>query len=158
MLSNQEARTSSNTSSRMVSWSQSATLSKGVWQPKKINPLLRGSTPGHTSLPSGFATSSFWCMGFSWHLSASTGVSSWLLLHPGRDQHVSGQHSQCFASAFRAADLLFLAVPPEIQTALFLFRHFSIVSPQPILLSWDQLGSDAIADLSSLELGLLQAA
>lgn len=56
----------------------------------------------------------------------------------------------CPASAFRAADLLFLAVPTEIQTSLFLFKYFSVVSPQPILLSWDQLGLDAIADLSSL--------
>lgn len=69
-----------------------------------------------------------------------------------------GNISQCLASALRAADQLFLAVPTEIQTALFLFRYFSVVSPQPLLLSWDWLGSDAIADLSSLKLGLLQAA
>lgn len=69
-----------------------------------------------------------------------------------------GNIAQCLASAFRAADLLFLAVTTEIQTALFLFRYFSTVSPQPVLLSWDNLGSDVIADLSFLELGLLQAA
>lgn len=69
-----------------------------------------------------------------------------------------GNISQCPASAFRAADLLFLAVPTEIQTSLFLFKYFSVVSPQPILPSWDQLGLDAIADLSSLEPGLVQAA
>lgn len=69
-----------------------------------------------------------------------------------------GNISQCLVSALRAADQLFLAVPTEIQTALFLFRYFSVVSPQPLLLSWDRLGSDAIADLSSLKLGLLQTA
>lgn len=90
---------------------------------KKINPLLRGSAPGLRSLTSGCATSSFWCMGFSWHLFSSTGVSSWLLLHPGRVTFLS-----VFLSAFSAADLLILAVHTEIQTALFLFRYFCVAS------------------------------
>lgn len=53
-----------------------------------------------------------------------------------------GNISQCPASAFRAADLLFWAAPTEIRVALFLFRYFSVMSPQQLFfpgLSWAEM-------------------
>lgn len=53
-----------------------------------------------------------------------------------------GNISQCPPPAFRAADLLFLAAPTEIEAALFLFRYFSVMSPQQLFfpdLSWAQM-------------------
>lgn len=62
-----------------------------------------------------------------------------------------GKISQCPASAFGGADLLFLAAPAEMQADLFLFRYFSVMRPQATLLPCSQLGSDAVASPSVRE-------
>lgn len=62
-----------------------------------------------------------------------------------------GNISQCHASAFMGADLLFLAASTEMQADLFLFGYFSVMNPQATLLSLSQLRSDAVAGLRVLE-------